>query len=442
MTRSALLGFLFIGLLTAACWNIDNRLESDGGTDTDADTDTDSDADTDTDDDTDTDTDSETDTDTDLPTDCTGLDDFTLCSVVTTPDRSYDICISGVCQSPGCGSVACNPPGPHFPLPDTSQRLCYDATTTMTCAAPGEAFYGQDAQYGWDTTHATTERFARDTTTSPTDPLVTDNVTGLMWQGCEAGRTGAMCESGASATYTWVDALAYCEGLDWGGHTDWRLPDRYELQSIVGYGVYIPSIDTAAFPATMTDLFWSSTSCANFFYNGWVLFFSYGRMYISDKGYPYYARCVRGGPTPQPERFTRDTTTSPTDPLVTDNVTGLMWQGCEAGRTGAMCESGASATYTWVDALAYCEGLDWGGHTDWRLPNVDELTSIVDDHTYAPSIDTTAFPATTAHLFWSSTSRVAFASESDAWMVYFIYGVVSYNGKAGTIRARCVRSGP
>ena len=127
-------------------------------------------------------------------------------------------------------------------------------------------------------------------------------------------------------------------------------------------------------------------------------------------------------------------------PVVVDSSTGLVWQGCAAGLTGSGCASGGATTMNWQAALAYCEGLDWGGHTDWRLPDVNELASLVDDSRSSPAIDPAAFPATPSSYFWSSSSYAA--SSSDAWGVSFNYGYVYSVGKTSTYYARCVRGGP
>jgi len=58
------------------------------------------------------------------------------------------------------------------------------------------------------------------------DGTVTDNVTGLMWQ-----------QVVSTTTYNWAQALAYCPKLTLAGHSDWRLPSRIELVSIVDLGV-------------------------------------------------------------------------------------------------------------------------------------------------------------------------------------------------------------
>ncbi|MDI7269494.1 MAG: DUF1566 domain-containing protein, partial [Myxococcota bacterium] len=381
---------------------------------------------------------------------CVGEDDFTPCETVTTPDRSYDICVGGSCVSPGCGDATCNPPGPNWTLPDTNQRTCYNNTTAMTCAgtAGGAScettdFCGQDAQYGWDVTHAATERFTR-TVPAATQPVVSDNVTGLQWQGCPAGMTGdASSCSGTAALPVWTDALVYCDGLDWGGFDDWRLPDRYELQSIVDYGVASgPRINVAAFPGTPAAWFWSSSSYAGSASFAWYVYFYFGNVYGDDKSYAYYVRCVRRGPfwadVPVP-RFTR---TEPTANqfVVADAVTGLVWQGCAAGNPGTSC-SESPAIRTWQAALDYCEDLNWAGRTDWYLPDVDELASIVDDHRTNPSIDPVAFPDTPANYFWSSSSYSG--SSSYAWYVNFSYGYVYDHDKTYSNNVvRCIRRGP
>ena len=373
---------------------------------------------------------------------CAGQPDFTLCNVVTTPDRHYDICVEGTCVSPGCGDATCNVPGPHFPLADTNQRLCYDNSVQLTCPASGQSFYGQDAQYGWDTLHAKSERFTRNTSTA-SQPVVTDNVTGLVWQGCAAGLTGNTCDSGSTAGYVWSDALAYCDGLSWGGQNDWHLPDPYELQSILDLGTNAPAIDTTAFPATPSDGFWSSSSHADAGLPGyvWDVNFSDGRAEFMVKSLYHYARCVRNGPAngTQSTRFSRDTSVAD-QPVVVDSVTELFWQGCAAGLTGSPCTGGTVGTYTWTNALGYCDTLNWGGHQDWRLPNAKELGSIVNERISSPAIYITVFPDRQSWYFWSSSSYTG--SPSGAWRVYFNTGYGDNLDKSNGYYVRCVRGVP
>ena len=94
----------------------------------------------------------------------------------------------------------------------------------------------------------------------------------------------------------WQEAPAYCEDLEWGGFNDWRLPSVVELSSIVDNGVTSPSIDDDAFPETVSSYFWSSSSYTPNASDAWRVNFHYGYVANGAKNYPYYVRCVRGGP--------------------------------------------------------------------------------------------------------------------------------------------------
>jgi hypothetical protein len=59
---------------------------------------------------------------------------------------------------------------------------------------------------------------------------------------------------------------------------------------------------------------------------------------------------------------------------------------------------------TWGQALSYCENSSFGGYTDWRLPTIKELQTLVAFNRYEPAINTTYFPDTlTLYPYWSST---------------------------------------
>ncbi len=119
------------------------------------------------------------------------------------------------------------------------------------------------------------------------------------------------------------------------------------------------------------------------------------------------------------------------DGTVTDNCTGLMWQ-----------KDTAPERYTWCNALSYCENLSLGGGLvawdDWRLPNVQELQSIVDYGRTGPAIDPVFGAFST--VCWSSTSIAD--TPGYAWHVVFSNGSVGGGGKDVVIYARAVRSGP
>lgn len=95
------------------------------------------------------------------------------------------------------------------------------------------------------------------------------------------------------------------------------------------------------------------------------------------------------------------------DGTVTDERTHLMWQRCSVGQSGGACQFGTPKTYTWETALKYVKDLNsnggFAGHTDWRLPNIKELASIVDQRCWNPSINSSVFGNTPNGEFWTST---------------------------------------
>ena len=90
-------------------------------------------------------------------------------------------------------------------------------------------------------------------------------------------------------------SLEYCNGLALGGYTDWRLPNKKELESIVDYTTSLPAMN-AVFTgpyASLVTYYWSSTSFFNDPYRAWHVHFAKGSVSYSSKTGPYSARCVR-----------------------------------------------------------------------------------------------------------------------------------------------------
>jgi hypothetical protein len=103
-------------------------------------------------------------------------------------------------------------------------------------------------------------------------------------------------------------------------------------------------------------------------------------------------------------------------------------------------DPGISDTATWADAITYCMGsLVLAGKT-WRLPQINELNSIVDTtKASGATIDTVSFPSTAVSVYWSSTTT---GTTNFAWLVNFSNGSVGGDIKTtNTMRVRCV-SGP
>lgn len=279
-------------------------------------------------------------------------------------------------------------------LPDTGQTQ--DTTKT----------FGEDADYAINPQAFTVNG----------DGTVTDQVTGLVWQQRDGGEM------------IWANAATYCQKLNLGGKTDWRVPSTYELYSIINHDRN-PALDPAIFTLTDAEYWWTANEQAGDSTRAWVVNAGGGigahpkNETISAGGAKrYHVRCVRNLPTSVPINLI-DTGNS----TVTDQNTRLMWQQGEA--TSAM---------TWEAALTYCEKLGLGNHEDWRLPNIKELQSISNEMRVRPAIDTTYFPQAQSARYWSSTTL--FGKTNSAWFLDFAGGLSSYNEKTGALSVRCVRS--
>jgi hypothetical protein len=257
---------------------------------------------------------------------------------------------------------------------------------------------------------------------------VTDNNTGLMWQKQDDGNTYNWYQASGEVNSTYNPSGGsyknVCGSLNtsnFSGHSDWQLPSKKELITIVDYSVPYPcpTIQKAYFPQTQWT-YWSSTTPPIYPVGAWAVFFQYAVIDSSDKGVDKYVRCVRGGHPAQ-------TLTDNHDGTVTDNKTGLEWQQDEPGEK------------MWGDAISYCRGLSLGGHDDWRLPNIKEIESLTDDSRYTPVLDYTFFPGALGAKYWSSTTDASFTN-SACFADFGNYGN-SFYGKDIPTYVRCVRGG-
>ena len=112
------------------------------------------------------------------------------------------------------------------------------------------------------------------------DVIVTDSETNLIWQ-----------KTYADYIMTWQQALNYCATSTYAGYTDWRLPNKNELASLMNYEKSDPVSD---FPDMPSKYFWSSTTnTSNDTNSAWHVAFGSGGVGLSDKISCYYVRCVR-----------------------------------------------------------------------------------------------------------------------------------------------------
>jgi len=300
-----------------------------------------------------------------------------------------------------------------YPIVDTDQVFCYDDRSSISCPSEGTSFYGQDAQYTGEA-----PRYQDNG-----DGTVSDLVTGLMWQ----------ADPGEKMSYD--QAVGGAPSLSLAGYSDWRLPTIKELYSLIQFDGkdvsgpnstnLIPFIDTNYFEfeygnesagERMIDSQWATSSVytGNVMNGQQAMFgvnFADGRI----KGYgtgglpgraakTFFVIYVRGNTSYGVNNYVDNG-----NGTVTDYATGLTWTQNDSGQG-----------LDWEGALNYCESLDYGGISDWRLPNAKELHSNVDysrspDATNSAAIDPIFNISTITNeagqldypAFWTSTTHVS-----------------------------------
>lgn len=214
-------------------------------------------------------------------------------------DSGYEENAAGTCTNiDDCAGNACGA-GASACADGVTTRSCtclegYDGTGTEACAdrdecaqsnvcnsdypcsnlEPGYSCRGEFAEWPMpdSSTGSGTKPSYTITTGGATGGTVVDNVTGLMWQrdlpataelptvptypGCTK-TPGSPTPAGTLCTFP--EGESYCASLTLGGHSDWRLPTKIELESIVDVTSVQPSIDGNAFPSTPQGLTWTSS---------------------------------------------------------------------------------------------------------------------------------------------------------------------------------------
>lgn len=263
---------------------------------------------------------------------------------------------------------------------------------------------------------------------------VTDNLTGLIW----LKNANLFGDVGWLQAQENAAALASgCAGLTDGSKPgDWRMPNINELQSLL-------DLDRSNGPSISEDHPFDNLACANYWSSGsvavapalgWYTALAVGppvfdlkvnsmRMWpvrggnnpripqtgankcfddvtgqvISCAGSGQDAALHMGIPHPVP-RFTDNQ-----DGTITDNLTGLVW----------LKNANSFGTQPWHDALDSCNRLTSSTHGltdgskagDWRLPNFNELRSLVDYSCFTPAITADhPFQNVRPSLYWSSTT--------------------------------------
>jgi hypothetical protein len=274
----------------------------------------------------------------------------------------------------------------------------------------------------------------------PREEVVVDELTGLIWTK-DANLNGY--------PLTWKETLAYISQMNHHkalGYVDWRLPNRRELRSLVSHQTRKPALPEGhPFRNVFPSWYWTSTSAAINPAYAWYLNMDGGRMFYGGKFQSYFLWPVRGtghgilpssGQTccydekgkvvscegsgqdgefrhgsrwPQP-RF------EVSGSGVIDRLTGLCWQNT-ADLVGK--------EMSWIEALGAVNELD----DPWRLPNINELESLVDCSRHGPALPRDHPFKEIRDAYWSSTTSMF---EPDwAWTLYLTKGAIGVGQKRG-----------
>ena len=323
-----------------------------------------------------------------------------------------------------------------YAIVDSAQVRCYSDSREIEYPKAGADWFGQDAQYAGN----------QPSYKNNGDGTVTDLNTGLMWQGDPGGKM------------TFKQALAGAPKCKLAGYKDWRLPTIKELYSLVLFSGTDPDpmvrstsrqrsfIDTKYFKFQYGDTargeriidsqFATCTRCVSTTMRGNETMFGVNFADGRIKGYPlksprtgqgkaFHVLYVRGN-----KSYGKNAFKDNSDGTVSDLATGLVWMKVDSGTLRAGRKK--DGKLNWKEALSWAENLKYAGHTDWRLPSVKELQSIV-DYTRSPATTKSAaidpvFQATSFvaesrkkdfPCYWSCTTHASLSRASTACYVAF-----------------------
>lgn len=326
-----------------------------------------------------------------------------------------------------------------------------------------------------------------------------DNATGLTWEvkmdgdadlrsrrqhftwydpdgsrnGGNAGSRRITTHSSCNGLLNECNSMAYLDRLNQiglCGHRDWRLPTPDEMRGIVDYGIGLAG-DFSADYFTLPDPQWpnphylTSVTYAAETADVWLVEVGGesdggGGGHHHPKNEARLILAVRGGTSttgdcragsPRGDVLPSTPTSEfidHGDGTATHTTTGLMWKRCAEGRSGSLCENGPpppldAEGFRWSEAIERAESSTFAGYTDWRLPNLKELLSIVEHCGHRMAINGSIFPATPlmagGAVFWTSTPDPAVPSR--AFLVAFEHGGAVWADKQGKLYLRLVRGG-
>ncbi|MGM0438303.1 MAG: DUF1566 domain-containing protein [Bacillota bacterium] len=324
----------------------------------------------------------------------------------------------------------------EFKLPDTGQVESYNKKGEVINPDIKDNYYGQDGCFKFNPMsfiklNEVGKEIADSSFWDDNLRAVKDQNTGLIWE-VKSPVEGDL--NFAADKYTWQELEeGYIKKLNqanYAGRSDWRVPNRDELKSIITYDRVNPALDTWYFPNTNNGLHWTSYTYKMQPYFAYVVSMGLGSATAISKESERPIRAVAGGYDALFGEPNRDRFVDNGDNTITDRTTNLMWQ------------KGENDKMSWFDAVRTAQEMELAGYDDWRLPSIKELNTILDlnyenDSWYFNEY----FPAEGLEPpllhYYSSTSF----QNTYAWVTNFCFGYDGYYAnKNMPLLFRAVRS--
>jgi len=253
-------------------------------------------------------------------------------------------------------------------------------------------------------------------TRDATKEVVLDNIEGWMWQ-----------DDSDVATKTFADvqdAKSYCSNLTLGGYSNWSLPSVNMLINLVDYNT--SRVDSIFVNRPSTNI-----GVLNYYVSetpNRTLFMNYGSVSEFFPTDSNHVRCVR----PDTALLMVGSLTRSSIGIVTDERYGLDWQDEYNGTIPLELNV--------TDAINYCENLQLGGFTDWRLPNIKEFITIMNYFNSANGITFYSVFQNNESNYWTSTLSDLAGQGVLNPMLVFSDGTMQVGGQGSTGSGeRCVR---
>lgn len=246
------------------------------------------------------------------------------------------------------------------------------------------------------------------------DGLVSDRLTGLLWPRDAAAIPFPL---------TWPEALAVVAELNGRarlGRRDWRLPNRRELRSLVDHAAARPSLPAGhPFVGVFAGWTWTSTTSAMAPAYAWRVHLAGGRMFFGRKDDPGLVWPV-AGTSPRLAATGQEACFSPEGTEIActgtgqdgESRTGIPWPESRFVEQGPGILDQLTGLVWSRDADPLGEPLSWEearqaiarlGDGSWRLPDINELESLVDASAHSPALPVGHPFVHVREAYWSAT---------------------------------------